>query len=491
MSSWYVKKLITRPQTLVYVPSPGFFGAGQREMRQLMTKPLNPSLKFRPNLEGERALVARNVDLRHGFEVGMRALSAVDVQLLLAENHKLPPDPSDGRVLDYVHRTLSQGLPRDLFHKVGVAHVRASSNRGDLSSRSLKTIFEECAERANPPGQQTPAAAATTYHISLYGQRLSIGMSLAGDTALWKRGYKEQMSAVAPLPENVAASCVAEALVAWRGYDYDDKQMWEAQVETRGPLLVLNPFAGSGTLGFEAALSLTGLGGTAAFHTAPQELGTALGLPDKTLEFLGRKLATPRAEALPALCVAMSDADADAVAVLSDNVGHFASATGLGTCDADGEGAFEGTGVLARPSQLHFFEAPIESFLAPGRLKERGGGSVLLLLNPPHGRRMGKESNMNRMYDRVGARVVELFTAWLEGGHVGGAGKFAGMVVCPTEEAWSIMQSSISKVAVRGQVGTGTSSMSAGGLGRATFETTNFTLGGHHMRCLSFSISPE
>ena len=416
---------------------------GKNEFKRLIKKPLMP-YKFTPHVEGFQGVVSRGVDLRQALDVTLRSFGAIDVRLVLAETHQLPRDPSASLILDRVHGALNS-LPQELFNVVGVSRVQTNSNRQDISSRTLKTLFEEHSQKKK--NAKDGLTAKTSFHIEAKASRLSVSMSLAGEQPLWQRGYKKILKATAPLPECVAACCVGTAISSLGDF-------------TGHNVSVINPMAGSGTLGFEAILNFSG----GHVHTSTLELASAaFGVPQKTLSFLERKL-KPRpepgeAEAGERLRLAMSDSNSDVIGILSENVAHFSRLVSA-------------EGSVCPPVKLDFLKAPITSFLVESTTwsQPERPSSLLLLLNPPHGVRLGKETHMEGFYGAIGRQAGMLCREWRM--NAVSPGKFAGVCICPDSATWNAFQRAMTHSV---------------GEARMSFVTTNFNLAGRHMRCLAFS----
>lgn len=175
----------------------------------------------------------------------------------------------------------------------------------------------------------------------LFHDRLTLSLSLSG-RPLHHRGYKTELSGAASVKEDLAQGAVRLALAQAR---FTPDEVW-------------NPFAGSGTLGFEAALTLGGI--------APAVFAPKLGCerwvcaPPATTGFVRRKLAETAGPAKPPV-VRFVEKDAKASAGLRENAAHFASRVPGAVFETE-----EGDAFAALPK----------------------GQKVLALVNPPYGDRL-------------------------------------------------------------------------------------------------------
>ena len=115
--------------------------------------------------------------------------------------------------------------------------------------------------------------------LTLLRNRLVLSTSLSG-RPLYHRGYKSSLRAAAPLPEHHAAACFRWLmLLLLREHDMRS-----------GRVHVLVPFAGSGTLGFEAMLHrLACSGGAIASRAFACESFPVS--PEATVNYLRRTIA--------------------------------------------------------------------------------------------------------------------------------------------------------------------------------------------------------
>ena len=206
-------------------------------------------------------------------------------------------------------------------------------------------------------------SAAQTIDLSLFHNQLSVSLSLPG-RPLRYRGYKKEFVATASIREDLAACITEKAL------------QFSRRQETVDPSLVYVPFAGSGTLGFEAVLALRNI----PLFPLRQNFAALdfLCTPATTRGSLTRTLLQGVSKS--PITLEMLDIEPDQAQACQQNTAHFTRQ--VNSCGA----------VVAGDSRCDdFFKAS-----APSGESE----SLFAPLNPPYGNRIGGDANA--MYKKIG-----------------------------------------------------------------------------------------
>lgn len=362
-----------RPQVFYVRPAPGWLDLVHEEVLTLVSSPLQ-KYKFEPKVTRLQSTVKiHRCDWRQGLELLTRLTTAHDVEWLILESHcgKWPDvDAILGRV------PWDDVLPRRNIE----VHVNSDTSNGFTSSSGK--IRDNLCKIAKVT--HVAQGATIRLEVELRGELLRVLASLAGP-ALYKRGYKKALSAVAPLSEHQAAACIHWVLAG---------QTDETPVKT-----VCVPFAGSGTFGFEALTVLAGAG-PGAF---PREFACDQfpATPAPTMKFLRRKVAEKLTTA-PLPRVLFNDFNPEAIAMLKQNVAAFP----------------------VRP-EVEIHEGDFFSYVPPCGSE----GKILTLLNPPYGDRLAPDASIPALYAKIGKRLGELNATY--------PGRMLGGILCPDEKSWS------------------------------------------------------
>ncbi len=382
-----------RPHAFYIRPAPGWLEEVHEEVLSLLGTPLH-KYKFEPKVTPLKGTVKlHRCDWRQGLEVLLRLTAAHDMEWLILESRCTKWPDVDAILMR---------VPWDdiLPSREEPVHVTAEAFNG-FTTVSAK-LRENLCKIAGVT--HVSEGARLRFKIELRDDFLRVILSLAGDP-LYKRGYKAKLAASAPLTEHHAAACARYALAG------------------QSATSVFVPFAGSGTLGFEAIVVLTG-GGPGSF---PRELACDLFpcTPATTMSFFRRKLAERLAGAA-SIRVLFNDFNADAIAMLRENVAAFPPSAKLEIVEGDAFG------------------------LEP---EFPGDGPILALLNPPYGERLAGESNIPALYRKLGAYMAKLSAAY--------PGRLLGGCLCPDPKTWRNFLDA---------------------LGNPAAETHHFTHGGKEMR---------
>ena len=238
--------------------------------------------------------------------------------------------------------------------------------------------------------QEVPKAnAKQLLDVRLIEDRITFALSLAG-RPLYQRRYKKTLVGTATVKEDIAAACIRATLlfaVEQQGADFRPGQ-------------ILAPFAGSGTLGFEAAIALQRIPPWLFFGPLGAELFPCT--PQPTMEFMRRaSLIKMHERSDDPIAVTFIENDAAQIPALRANATNFNEHLAAHGCE------------VVNFSVIHsdFFECtwPYQP------------GSLLFAINPPYGLRLEDRPHIERLYPRL-AKTIS-----------GAPGSLAGFVLAPTE----------------------------------------------------------
>ena len=284
-----------RPHVFYVRPAPGWLELVHEEVQAVLQSPLQ-KYKYEPKVTLLQSTVKiHRCDWRQGLEVLTRLTTAHDVEWLILESNC-------GKWSD-VDAILARVPWDDVLPRRNIeVHVNADTSNGFTeSSGKIRDNLCKIAKVTH-----VSQGAEIRLDVELRGELLRVSASLAGNP-LYKRGYKSALAAVAPLSEHQAAACTHWVLANNTG---------DARVGT-----VFVPFAGSGTLGFEALTVLSGSGPGAFDRQFACDQFPAT--PAPTMKFLRRKVAEKLESLIPLPSVIFNDFNPDAVTMLKENVATF------------------------------------------------------------------------------------------------------------------------------------------------------------------------
>lgn len=391
-----------RPQVFYIRPAPGWLDLLYREVLSVVQTPLQ-KYKFEPKVTLLKGTVkVHRCDWRQGLEIMLRLNTAHDVEWLILESKCNQWSEVDA---------ILKRVPWDSVLPNREVPVHVTSEVFEGFTTASGKLRENLCRIAGV--EHVSEGAAFRFKVELKTDILRISLSLCGEP-LYKRGYKAKLIATAPLPEHQAAACIRWILAQG------------GEGTSLGAVLV--PFAGSGTLGFESLLVSSGSGPGAFQRSFACELFPCT--PSATIGFLRRKLAEKLAHS-KGLPVFFNDINSEAVSVLKENIAAFSDNSPFQVVEGD------------------FFE------WRPGLPPE---GKILLLLNPPYGNRLAKNSSIGDLYGRIGASVRESLGRY--------PGRVLGGCICPDELSWRTFFRELKNPKA---------------------ETHHFTHGGNEMRLIRWS----
>ncbi len=223
--------------------------------------------------------------------------------------------------------------------------------------------------------------------VRLKKDRLTLRLSVAGKP-LHHRGYKQSLQGVASVKEDIAASAILASLAFYR----------EARADAFVPDAVWVPFAGSGTLGFEALLQFGSLPPSLFF--GPLSADSWPCSPKATVAHV-RKAQLALARPTPLL--EFGDTDQDQVAALKENIAAF-------------DATLVRAGLAPGKASLTLADA-LDGPRTPAAVRRR----LFVPLNPPYGERLGSRESVADLLKHLAKRLSTL------------EGDVLGFVFVPTE----------------------------------------------------------
>jgi 23S rRNA G2445 N2-methylase RlmL len=362
-----------RPHVFYIRPAPGWLELLHQEVDALVKSPLH-KYKYEPKVTLLKGTVKlHRCDWRQGLEIMLRLTTAHDVEWLVLEskcNKWSEVDAILGRV-PWDSILPSRDIP---------VHVTTDISNGfTTASGKLRENFCKISNLIH-----VSEGGKVRFKIDLRADFLKISVSLCGEP-LYKRGYKAKLLATAPIAEHQAAACTRWVL---------DKNLDNSPVNQ-----VFVPFAGSGTFGFESLLVLSGSGPGAFSRHFSCDLFPCT--PEASMRFFRKKI-SEKFTLFRGPKVTFNDINSEAVAILKENTVVFSSV-----------------------SQFEIVEEDFFSFktVFPDQ------GKTLILLNPPYGNRLAKNSSVAGLYHRLGIRLKEISES--------NPGKILGGCLCPDDLSWN------------------------------------------------------
>lgn len=352
-----------RPHSFHVRPAPGWLEVVADEVNSILKNPLQ-RYKFEPKVSKLKSVIkVSHCDWRQGLELPLRLLTAHDVEWVLL-------DEKCSHLGEAEKKLSRMDWNEFLSKEINTVHVAASSPK-------LRDGWCELTQR-----EHVSEGASFRIKIDYQQGNLKVLLSLAG-APLYQRGYKAELSAIAPLPEHQAAAMVKWTL-AW----------------AHSPIRkVFVPFAGSGTLGFETLLYLSGSGMGHSKRSFAFEMFPCT--PSKTVEFIKRKLMERyKTNSLP--LVEFCEVNAEQAESLRSNVKGFPLKTQFRILEED------------------FFDL---------KTQDEKNAEWVVLLNPPFGNRLAKKSSTTGLYSKIAKHLNRTL-------HL--SNNVVGSCICPDEATWRV-----------------------------------------------------
>lgn len=400
---------LAKPQRFIVRPASGWLDVCQRDVAQILERPLQ-TYKFAPVVEvGHGVLIISHCDYRQAMELVLRVSTAHDVEWVL---HSARVSSREGW-----NEFLDKSNILELWKDSPNTEVNLSVTVSHPVIGTSKTVREKAKAYLEKHGMKVAAsseASSQGHRIRIDSQknRTQVFISMAGDP-LFKRGYKDVMSAAkAPLAEHLAAACFM-----WALDEIGPKVRGDL---TSGACAFLVPFAGTGTLGFEGACQLLNLAPgclrsrysfeSFAFH------------PAKTLNVLRKRIRESYAPAK--LKVRFGDSDPATCKDLNKNIAGFEARLNDIYVSSKDSDSIQITLDMANK---------VNDFLTNPAELASDSDRVFLALNPPYGDRLAKKTGGPSVYKSLGRVIYDLSKTR----HV------FGFVLCGDESSWRIFLSSI------------------------------------------------
>lgn len=314
----------------------------------------------------ENGVFLSGIDFRNMMQLCLQMKTARDILWIIASR----------RVTS--KQTLANALEKiewDIFLPSGAeVAVRVNSLRSRLYHEGMiEEIFQKTIKQKgfHP---NTKDQATNLIDLRLDRDKLMVSLSLSGNN-LFRREFKQKLIAAASMKEDLAACATiwAEAFA---------KEHQALQGDE--PIIILTPFAGSGTLGFEAAMRfgaipLSMLPRTLAFERFPCT-------PEASLRHIRKKLEAASLKSR-GFSLRFADVAADQYAALKENITAFFQAIPVrDVCD-----------VAAAQTDV-FNDTKWYGNLI---------GDVFIPLNPPYGLRLNLK-DASKVYKQTGAWLRRL-----------------------------------------------------------------------------------
>ncbi len=422
------KNLYAKAQTAQIIFPPGLSAIALAEAKAILSD-LWCAQKFTGEIQLlKNVILVRPVYLHAIIELVLRSHCFSDVRLLIFKDRVVGKKAFEKACREipwdhYLNTNMGikikvNSIASKAFHETGLKHLLAAI---------IKPYVQDIVH-----GEKSHET--TCLYVEFYKDKLSISVSLAGQP-LYKRGHRGQLSASAPLREDIAACCIQNMLL------FAKKQHLDF-----APHTVLVPFSGTGTFVFEylqiylqfsPALLLRDY----AFEKMPFFKKSHFSLlvqqaKERCLLFQSHQ----DTKNIKLFCL---DTSEKANAALENNLSCFkdtASKIGLHLPE-----------IIHR--QADFFDSDVTEF----------SGDILMMLNPPYGVRLNKKHDAIVIYKKIAKKINEIAKA-IKSGHV------LGFVLCPTEETWSALMSNLTSTQV---------------------ETYHMTQGGLDIRVCQFCLPPS
>lgn len=414
-----------KPQSVKAAFPAGFGKVALDEVSSILN-----SLWFPQKLIGECSLIRNeiriyNIHLFSITELLMRSQCLSDISLILFEGKSFGKSAFEKQCREipwnyYVNKKMSarvkiNSVASKAFHETGLKEI-------------LTDILREYCDIVSGDDSTTCISA------DLYKNKLTLSISLNGDL-LYKRGYRSEFNANAPLREDAASCCIQKVFQSQNQKDSSD--------------LVLIPFAGTGTFAFEYLQF--------KYQFPPVLFGRKYALQEmpffkqENFNYLIKKakenIALTQHEKIHVLCL---DPSEKANSALSNNLINLKSAFVSNHFDLQNVCSFENL-------LEDFFQFPV-SHLA-------SFNHIFIPLNPPYGIRLNKDSDSIDLYKKIAIKINQITVEIKKKKQA----KLLGFVLCPSEETWKAFFQNLKGLLT---------------------DTYHFTQGGIDIRVCQFYVKP-
>lgn len=378
------KKMLQQPQAIKVIYPPGFSAVALSE-----TKTILDHLWVAKTFKGEILSLKTEIRIQRIYffaitELLLRSKCISDIRLIVYRGKAVGKKAFEKACHEvswssYVNKSMSLKIK---VNSVGSQAFHEGALRDMLDAIVQPYVAEVV---SGDDSNET-----TCLYADLYKDKLILSISLAG-YPLYKRGYREMLSASAPLREDFAACCIQKAL------DFAKKIN-----PLFSPNKIIIPFSGTGTFAFEYLLN--------RFHIPPicfEREYAIQQMPFFKKEYFNQiKQKAMEYCILNPLDIECIDNSLSATEALTNNVKRFNEKLlrhGFSAVDLTLD-------------KVDFFEKSIATNV----------GDIFMMLNPPYGVRLAKNLDTPHLYKKIAKKINEITDA-----------NVLGFILCPSEEAWS------------------------------------------------------
>ncbi len=428
---------------------PGFRDAAKLEIQSIIDSFHTPK-KFETRIsEHEGELFLENGSFDNLVEIVLRSRILWDVKLRILKKrcHSFPA------LMDSLKKISWDNI---LFPETSVLIKAVASGSEVENARRVKETCADILSSLKHTCHFEAPKNATDFplpiSINLERNVLTVEISITG-SPLYMRGYRVQTSSLAPLREDIAAACIQQTLSWSNSPELNSEKLNSAELkpaelnsvelkpsEHNSPkpniglqqthCTIYAPFAGSGTLGFEALLEIASI----PTHTFGRHYGfeKLTGFRPASLAWIQRKVSAqkPKEHQLPHIIFVERDQEQNNELV--GNANRFFDLIAPQNSIDPNPSTNANTNTKTPQADPAYTASCSDIFTFQTKDIVHAKGNIFIAMNPPFGLRMGKGiSSIPAFYTRIGKHIKELIeTATLKKCFV------SGFVLCPSEESW-------------------------------------------------------
>lgn len=398
------KNIYGKPQIIQVIFPAGMGKAALDEMTFILNH-----LWIKQKYTSELSLLKNyiRIDPIHLFavtELLMRSQSIADIRLVIFEGMASGKDVFRKKCLG-IHWNYFINKKMSLKIKVNSVASRAfhESALKEIVSDILKDHVTDIVNGEN-------TTETTTLFVDLYKNKLTISISLAG-SPLYKRGYRQMLSASAPLREDTAFCCLKRALEFAK--KIDDDYM---------PDTILIPFSGTGTFAFEYLQ--THYKFSSALFSRDYALSKMPLFNQKHFNFILKKAGEHFLPADNLIRIINIDYSKNAMSVFLENLKNIKYIFEKNN--------FNLTDEMVQHHEKDFFKMDLTNII-----DNKNSKNIFMPLNPPYGIRIGKNMDAIDFYSKIASCVNEISKY---------NKKLLGFILCPDEKTWSHFSNKIKNI---------------------------------------------
>ncbi len=385
------KHIYGMPQTIRAIFPAGFGEVALDEVKFILSNSWFPQKFIGECVLLKNEIRISNIHMISAIELLMRSQCLSDIQLVISEGKTFgkPAFKKHVEEIDwdfYLNKNMSVKIT---LHSTA-SHAFHESGLKLILSDVLKNYVSEVVAGEN-------THETTRVYAILYKNKLTMSISLAGE-GLYKRGYREELSASAPLREDIAACCIRKALSFVNQGD-------EAFV----PDKIFIPFSGTGTFAFELMQLY--------YHISPVLFARKYAVEKMPLfkqESFNYLLKKARSAGVFNKKITIECIDKSEQA----NASCLVNLKNVERCVMQNE-----FNVTVKHDD--FLKIDVETMAE--------SGNMFILLNPPYGIRLGARSSTVVLYKEIAKKINALSRVAKKTRK-----QMLGFVLCPDEETWSV-----------------------------------------------------